>query len=72
MLCTGERRIVLPRSVSPVLTPSLRYSRAMAPASKEAPFVFEFIANKESHKFDEIEAHSEVNVSVYNTKLVPV
>ena len=42
----------------------------MAPASKEAPFVFEFIANKESHKFDEIEAHSEVNVSVYNTKLV--
>jgi hypothetical protein len=34
------------------------HSRAMAPASKEAPHVFCFVANSESGKFDEIE-HSE-------------
>jgi len=44
------------------------HSRAMAPASKEAPHVFCFVANSESGKFDEIE-HSEdskVNVSIYD------
>lgn len=40
----------------------------MAPASKEAPFVFAFLANSESGKFDELEADSKVNVSVYDSK----
>jgi general stress protein 26 len=38
----------------------------MAPASKTAPFAFEFIANSESGKFDEVDSHSEVNVSFYD------
>lgn len=38
----------------------------MAPASKTAPFSFEFIANSESGKFDEVDSHSEVNVSFYD------
>lgn len=38
----------------------------MAPASKAAPFVFEFIANSESGKFDEVDSHSQVNVSFYD------
>lgn len=42
------------------------HSRAMAPASKTAPFKFEFIANSESGKFDEVDTHPEVNVSFYD------
>jgi general stress protein 26 len=42
------------------------HSRAMAPASKTAPFKFEFIANSESGKFGEVDAHQEVNVSFYD------
>ena len=39
----------------------------MAPASKEAPFVFCFVANSESGKFDELkEGGEKVNVSVYD------
>ena len=38
----------------------------MAPASKEGPYLFEFIANSESGKFDEVEGESQVNVSVYD------
>ena len=43
-------------------------SRAMAPASKEAPFVFEFIFNSESGKYDELKEHPKVNVAFYDTK----
>jgi len=43
------------------------HSRAMAPASKEAPFVFEFLANAESGKFDEMEHDKKVNISVYDS-----
>ena len=40
----------------------------MAPASKEAPFVFEFIFNSESGKYDELKEHPKVNVAFYDTK----
>jgi len=43
------------------------HSRAMAPASKEAPFVFEFLANAESGKFDELQQSEKVNIAVYDT-----
>lgn len=43
------------------------HSRAMAPASKEAPFVFEYLANSESGKFDEVENDNKVNIAVYDT-----
>ncbi|KAL7010086.1 hypothetical protein EMMF5_000105 [Cystobasidiomycetes sp. EMM_F5] len=36
----------------------------MAPASKDAPFKFEFIFNSESGKYDEIKANPQVNIAV--------
>ncbi|KIM29658.1 hypothetical protein M408DRAFT_328527 [Serendipita vermifera MAFF 305830] len=42
------------------------HSRCMAPASTEG-LVFQFLANNASHKFDEIQANSNVNLSFIDT-----